>query len=106
MYRWYLLNIRRNTRTQKHSFHLPAILGKSLPKRNGMPPISIRNLVHGIHKALLFNVFHGVYPEPALILGRHDLQQSNHHNFVAVALTENVGKGKPGCIYYIRSVVS
>lgn len=69
-----------------------------------MPPIRIRNLVHGIHEALLFDVFHGLYPELALILSGHNFQERYHHNLVAVALTENVGKGKPGCIYYIRSI--
>ncbi len=97
-------NIRRNTRTQKLPLHLPAVFGKCLAKRNGMPPVRIRNLIHGIHEALLFNVFHGVYPEPALILSRHNFQERYHHNFVTLALTEDMGKDKPGCIHYIRSV--
>ena len=84
-------NIRRNTRAQKLPFHLPAVFGKRFPQCNSMPSVGIRYLVHGIHETLLFDVFHGVYPEPALILGRHNVEQRNHHNLVAVAFTEDMG---------------
>lgn len=85
------LNIRRNTRTQKLSLHQPAVLGKRLPQRNRMPSVSVGNLIHGIHEAFLFDVFHWIYPEPALILGGHNIEQRNHHDLIAVTFAEDVG---------------
>ena len=60
IYYWKFFYIRRNTGAQKLPLHLPAVSGKRLPKCNGMPAVGIRNLIHDIHKALLFNVFHDV----------------------------------------------
>ena len=50
------------------------------------PAVGIRNLIHGIHEALLFDVLHGIYPEPALILSGHYVEQRNHNKAAGLNL--------------------
>lgn len=75
-------NIRRNTRAQKLPLHLPAVNSPGFCQGDGVATTDLCDFIYS----------------------GHNFKQSNHYNLVAVAGTKDVGKGKPGGIYYIRRV--
>lgn len=87
----YHKNIRRNTGAQKKTFHLPAVNSPGFCQGDGVAATGGSDLIHSVYETSFFDVFFWIYPEPALILGWHYFKQRNLHNFVAVALAEDIG---------------